>query len=157
MSILKVNTIQKKDGSAFPLGKIGQVVQSVYSTQLSSTSTSLASTGLSASITPTSTSSKILVTVTQNGCGVSGTSNAGLYLSLRDNADSEIAIISRYFAYPSNSNHLEHSLSICYLHSPNTTSSYSYSTKYGLATGTGTAYVQASSGVSTMTLMEVLA
>ena len=62
MSILKVNTIQKKDGTAFPLGKIGQVVQTVVTDKIASTSTSFTDiTGCSVSITPTSTSSKILI------------------------------------------------------------------------------------------------
>ena len=46
-------------------GKIGQVVQTVYSTQVTLT-TSYADTGLSASITPSSTSSKVLVLVDQH-------------------------------------------------------------------------------------------
>ena len=62
MSILKVNTIQKKDGTDFPLGKLGQVVQTVVTDKIASNSTSYTDiTGCSVSITPTSTSSKILI------------------------------------------------------------------------------------------------
>ena len=50
-------TIAKASG----FGKIGQVVYAQTTTQSQSTSTSYATTGFSASITPTSTSSKILV------------------------------------------------------------------------------------------------
>jgi len=73
MSILKVNTIQDKGGnnlvtsdgsgvitsSAF--GKIGQVKSVLLSTQTFTNSTSLAETEATLSITPSSTSSKILI------------------------------------------------------------------------------------------------
>ena len=62
MSIIQVDTLQKRDGSTFPIGKIGQVVQgSELSSEISISSTSTYSDILSASITPTLTSSKILV------------------------------------------------------------------------------------------------
>ena len=61
MSTLKVSTIEKLDGSTFPLGKIGQVVQSVKNDATTITSTSYATTSFTASITPTATSSKILI------------------------------------------------------------------------------------------------
>lgn len=63
MSILKVNTIQKKDGTAFPLGKIGQVFHTTTSTQLALTTSSFVDVGLEQAITPSSTSSKILIFV----------------------------------------------------------------------------------------------
>ena len=66
MSILKVNTIQKKDGTAFPLGKLGQVIQTVKTDTFTTTAQANSPvdiTGLSASITPTATSSKILLMV----------------------------------------------------------------------------------------------
>ena len=61
MSILKVNTIQKKDGSDFPLGKIGQVFHTTTTTQLALTSSGFVDLGLEQAITPSSTSSKILI------------------------------------------------------------------------------------------------
>tara|TARA_R110000824_G_scaffold317750_1_gene504917 strand:- start:44 stop:514 length:471 start_codon:yes stop_codon:yes gene_type:complete len=61
MSTLKVSTIEKLDGSTFPLGKIGQIVQSVKNDATTITSTSYATTSFTASITPTATSSKILI------------------------------------------------------------------------------------------------
>lgn len=50
----------------FP-GNVIQVVSAVYSTEVTSTSTTYADTGLSASITPSSSSNKILVIVNQYG------------------------------------------------------------------------------------------
>tara|TARA_Y100001972_G_C7490946_1_gene248995 strand:- start:22 stop:504 length:483 start_codon:yes stop_codon:yes gene_type:complete len=66
-SILKVDTIKKTDNSTFPIGKVLQCVQGTTATQVLFTSTtSYADTGLSASITPSSTSSKVLIQVTQH-------------------------------------------------------------------------------------------
>ena len=63
MSILKVNTIQKKDGTQFPL--IGQVVTATGSTQSATSSSSFVNVpNLSVAITPTSTSSKVYIIVT---------------------------------------------------------------------------------------------
>jgi hypothetical protein len=68
MSILKVDTINEKtsgNGVHIP-GHVIQVVEGTTTTQLAHNSTSYAATSITASITPTSTSSKILVTVTSN-------------------------------------------------------------------------------------------
>ena len=47
--------------TGFPAGSVIQVVQAIYSTLVTSSSTSFVDSGLSASITPTSASSKILI------------------------------------------------------------------------------------------------
>lgn len=77
-SILKVDQLQDSGGNnlvtsngsgvitAAGFGKIGQVVQGTTATQVNFTSTSsYADTGLSATITPSSTSSKVLIQVSQ--------------------------------------------------------------------------------------------
>ena len=53
--------------AALPTGSVLQVVSATYSTAVSITSTSYTDTGLQASITPTSSSSKILILVNQAG------------------------------------------------------------------------------------------
>tara|TARA_Y100001972_G_scaffold123747_1_gene171559 strand:+ start:464 stop:982 length:519 start_codon:yes stop_codon:yes gene_type:complete len=64
MSTLKVTNLQKLDGTTFPVGKVGQVIQA---TKTDSQTFALATGSLSdvssltLNITPTSTSSKILV------------------------------------------------------------------------------------------------
>ena len=72
-SILKVATIQKTNGSAPTLadlsishaGSVLQTVTAVQGSDATNSSNSWTDTGLSASITPTSSSSKILVIITQ--------------------------------------------------------------------------------------------
>tara|TARA_R100000773_G_C4167089_1_gene82393 strand:- start:63 stop:596 length:534 start_codon:yes stop_codon:yes gene_type:complete len=70
LSTLKVTNLQKLDGSTFPVGKIGQVLQTTVTDTSSYSLSSDASadiTGLSVSITPSSTSSKILITTSVTG------------------------------------------------------------------------------------------
>jgi len=62
MSILKVNTIQKKDGTTFPIGKINQVIQSTSTATFNASADGSYATGIiSSAITPIATTSKILV------------------------------------------------------------------------------------------------
>lgn len=62
MSIIQVDTLQKRDGSTFPLGKIGQVLSTTIGSEQSTTASAFSDiTGLSQAITPTATTSKILV------------------------------------------------------------------------------------------------
>ena len=63
MSTLKVNALQNTSGTAY--GFIKQVVQASTSTETTISTTTYTDTGLTASITPSSTSSKILVIVDQ--------------------------------------------------------------------------------------------
>ena len=65
MSIIQVDTLQKRDGSTFPIGKFGQIVQGSASTAVNVTSSSFTDTGLTATITPTATTSKVMIHVTQ--------------------------------------------------------------------------------------------
>ena len=71
------------NGATLPAGSVIQVVQSVKTNQSSSTSSSWSDTGLSASITPTSSSSKILVLVDVMWSFAPGYSGSNLRL-LRD-------------------------------------------------------------------------
>ena len=65
MSTLKVTNLQKLDGTTFPVGKFGQVVQGSTATIVNVTSSSFTDTGLTATITPTATTSKVMIHVTQ--------------------------------------------------------------------------------------------
>ena len=167
MSILKVNTIQKKDGTAFPLGKIGQVVTSTYSTQISTTSSTFADTGHQAIITPSATTSKILITLSyrfeasrpNNGGKDAGyglrilrdattildydRSGTGVFYSLRDNA---VAQDSREVR------------SLSYVDTPSSTSSLTYKIQHNTYSAAGcTGKYARDNDPCILTLMEVLA
>jgi len=63
------DTFNLASGATAGFGKIGQIVTATTSTEVSNTSTSYADVGLSASITPTSTSSKVFVIVSASLAG----------------------------------------------------------------------------------------
>ena len=64
-TIALTNQLSGMTSASMPAGSVIQVTQGMTNTQVNTTSTTHVDTGLSASITPTSTSSTILVTVTQ--------------------------------------------------------------------------------------------
>ncbi len=64
--ILRVNEIQKGDGTAFPIGKLLQVTNTGNNTNTVVSSTSYTDTGLTASITPSLNTSKILIMISQD-------------------------------------------------------------------------------------------
>ena len=119
--------------AAAATGKVLQVVSVTNTTQQTTTSSSLvASTGLTASITPSSTSSKILISVMSN---VRSSADAAYTLyrgSTNLSADSFVQI----YAGGSDTRQL---MTINYLDAPSTSSSTAY-TLYFLA-GSGTAYI----------------
>jgi len=102
-------------------GNILQVVNEIYSTQVVSSTSVFADTGLAATITPTSASSKILVLVNQAGCYKdTGDTRLGLRL-LRGGVF--VVQIETYGGYTNSAAPNGHgSCSACYLDSPSTTS-----------------------------------
>ena len=140
-----------------PTGSVLQVVQGTYTTLFSTQSTTMIDTGLTASITPTSASSKILVTISSQGF-VAYASGSGDFLTniVRGSTElikqkSQITYVGQsYFgAFPQ------------YLDSPATTSSTTYKLQASVGSSANTLYFTwpPSSGVSTatITLMEISA
>jgi hypothetical protein len=146
--------------TGFPAGSILQVVNSTYAVQTTSSSSAFADTGLTATITPTSASSKILVFANQAGCGKE-TNNTYLFLRLL-RGSTNIADMERLGGF-NNTTTVNYfgSCSICYLDSPATTSATTYKTQFASASNNAIIYIQVSSSaiasVSTMTLMEIAA
>ena len=134
-------------------GNILQVVNGTTSTGVSATSSTYVDTTLAATITPTSASSKILITVHQNGVGKTNDNYAGLRL-LRASTQIALMDLTAGFTGTATANRIG-SVSIEYLDSPNTTSAVTYKTQ--LNSDTSNSSVQINSAVSTITLMEVAA
>lgn len=133
-------------------GQVLQVVNSITTTQVSNSTTTVADTTLSASITPKFSSSKILVLVSQNGLNAN-TMNLGVTATLLRNSTT-LHTITAYSAYSTVSN--DWSTSTCYLDSPATTSSITYKTQFVKSVGTaGSVYANADGITSTITLMEI--
>lgn len=138
-------------------GRVLQVVNATYSTQLATSSTSYVDTGLSASITPTSATSKILIFVEQTGLGKNaGDSAQRVALNILRNS-TQIVQFELGAGYTGSSvlNMFGGSGST-YLDSPATTSSVTYKTQIKGFAGV-TVYANYDSCTSTITLMEIAA
>ena len=143
-----------------PTGSVLQVVQANTATQVSSSSATLVDTGLSATITPTSATSKILILVSQNGLKKSSTTASncidinllrGSTSLLSPNA---VGAILETSTTVDNSG----SASINYLDSPATTSATTYKTQFSSRNGGASVQVQyANISNSNITLLEISA
>ena len=140
--------------------KVLQVVNATYSTAVSSTTSTYVDTGLTATITPLFSTSKILVLVNQNGLTKSsGVINADMKLKAVRNS-TDIINVALYSFYTGTSTDLRgQTLSTTYLDSPATTSATTYKTQFAAAENAGTVSVQneGAGSVSTITLMEIAA
>jgi hypothetical protein len=135
----------------------GKVLQVVYatSTNADSTSTSYADTGLTATITPSAASSKILVIVNQSGINKNSnnTENATSIQTLR--GATQIAEVGN-IAYTNSALNLRSATySVSVLDEPATTSATTYKTQFKNLAASATVSVQASSSKSTIILMEI--
>lgn len=140
-------------------GNVLQVVSATYSTDTSTSSSAYSDTGLSATITPTSASSKILVLVNQSGCAKT-TSNTGLQLRLVRGSTTILTFEALAGYTASTASNFVGSCSACFLDSPNTTSATTYKTQFSSQNNTGTVGVQTSGSfapTSTITLIEIAA
>jgi len=112
-------------------------------------------TTLTATITPQSASSKILVLVNQNSCFKTG--NAAMTVRLL-RAGTLITTMAVNAGLTSTTVDLNFgSISTSYLDSPATTSAIIYKTQFNNATASGQTIAQYASGASTITLMEISA
>jgi hypothetical protein len=130
------------------------VYSNVHSGQQSTSSTSFVSTGFSASITPTSATSKILVTAT--GAITHLTANQSVAITI---ARGSTVLDSTGLAYYENSvpsGYVWVPATMTYLDSPATTSSTTY-TVYFKSISSGTGYFGNATAGVTFTLMEISA
>lgn len=145
-------------------GKVLQVVQASTTTRVQITDSTYVDTNLTATITPSSSSSKILVLISQN-IGTYNGSNVGTAGNLRIVRNSTTVFTSEnvisVVAALGNASELRVAgqYSFNYLDSPATTSSTTYKTQMNLSGGGGRVEPQSSNGLSnsTIILMEIAA
>jgi hypothetical protein len=134
-------------GSALTgVGKILQVVQATTSTATATSSTSYTDTTLSASITPSSASNKILVIISQSG-------------HVYSNQTAIHEVIQALGGRGAIAGDISHaaSVSVTYLDSPSTTSSVTYKTQAKISNADSNYTTQVSNSFSVITLLEVAA
>ena len=138
-------------------GKVFQVINATYSTQTNSSSTTFADTGLTATITPTSATSKILVFA--NIAGIiktdQNTSTGGIYNLMRG-ATQIVADFGGVagFNNVSQFNYVG-GAALTYLDNPATTSATTYKVQFKNNAGLNQIGVQGNSASSSITLMEI--
>jgi hypothetical protein len=127
--------------------------------QTTSSSSTYADTGLTASITPNFATSKILVIVNQNGVQKAGTGTSfnGCSIQLLRNSTVLAKIADSYGYTGTLIDNVSGQCSTSFLDSPATTSSVTYKTQFMATQNTASVKVQAGSAVSTITLLEVSA
>ena len=142
--------------AALPTGSVLQVVNATYATQASSSSSTFADTGLTATITPKFSTSKILVLINQSGLykSAANTANA-IDLRLVRGSTSLITFISNALVTGTTITNNVASGSTCYLDSPATTSATTYKTQFASTGNSATVYVQQNGDTSTITLLEI--
>jgi hypothetical protein len=135
-------------------GKVLQVVHASTSTIGESATSTFADSGLTATITPSASTSKILVLVNQAGCSKDSGNTANMLQLLRG------ATVLTKFAglggQTDNTNtNVFNAATTSWLDSPATTSATTYKTQFASQANIGRVLVQVSTSVSTITLLEI--
>ena len=140
--------------AAIPTGKVLQVIHGSTVTQATETSGSQTDTGLTASITPSATSSKIFISLTQTfGKNASNTQiDAYLY---RDSTTIVSEWLNDDIRTGDASNFYPGTSSLVWYDSPSSTSAITYKTTFRNAAASGTVYAQPNNGRSSIILMEI--
>ena len=138
-----------------PSGCILQVVQGSHNVAVGISTGTYTFTGLTATISPKFSSSKILVQVEHQGCASVAMSTGSINMRLQRNS-SDIHKFALGYWYSPQANAFRGPISTSFLDSPSTTSATVYRTMFAANDG-GACYVQNdnANSVSTITLMEI--
>ena len=138
-------------------GKVLQVVHAHTATIANSSSTTYADTGLTATSTPSSSSNKIIVVISQSVAKLSGANSYGNFKVLRGSTDIGGVIPARGLGSTNDTGEIYLGMAFNYnfQDSPSSTSSVTYKTQFNNGAGTGTIRCQPDSSQSYILLMEV--
>ena len=134
-------------------GKVLQVVNGVTTTAVDSSSTSYVDSNLTATITPTLSTSKILVLVSQKWQKTSGNSNQGVNLRLMRGASQILE--HTLLGYMESATYMIGMWSLAYYDSPATTSATTYKTQVAAYIAAAGVAVQGGSQNASITLLEI--
>jgi hypothetical protein len=139
-------------------GNVLQVVNATYATQTTTNSTTMVDTGLTATITPSSTSSRILVIVQHGGCG-KDTNDTTLQLQLLRGATALFRFEASAGWTAAAGRNFIGTCGTTFLDSPATTSPVTYKTQQASFNGGANTFTQfnvgAGNATSTITLLEI--
>ena len=137
MSTLSVDTIQGKTTAgtvAMPAGAMLQVVQTHVTAYTNTSSTSQVDTGLTVTITPKFTSSKVLISGHINGCYSNAATRFAVYNLYKN--DVLLAPIHNIVGYLQGEVGYNTDWSFSFLDTPSTTSALTYKLKFNTSSGT---------------------
>ena len=137
-----------------PAGSVLQVVSATYSTLVTTSIATFVDTGLTATITPTSATSKILILVGHPNTYKGGPVTISMGVKLFRGA-TDLGKIIDQTSYNSSGNMFV--VSFNYYDSPSSTSALVYKTQFNSEGALGIVNVQSNNYPSTMTLMEISA
>jgi hypothetical protein len=160
MAIIKPNNNTLSSITALPAaittGKVLQVVNATYSTTFNTSSTSYADTGLSATITPTSSSNKILIIINQTGLLKETSDNAGRIKLVRGSSEINLEFENDFGRNGSTDLNAVGGTGTSYLDSPATTSATTYKTQCACSVAAAAnVRIGQNNAQQTMTLMEI--
>jgi hypothetical protein len=140
-------------------GNVLQVVRFGTATGVTNSTSTYADTGLTATITPLFSSSKILVLVSQNGCSKSSANAENrMQMRLLRNSDVLSVFSGDLFLYTGTALLQVGSISVAILDEPSTTSATTYKTQFNNPQNAASVTVQfGTTATSTITLMEIAA
>lgn len=138
-------------------GKVLQVVQGTYGSATGFNTSTFTDTGLAATITPSATSSKVLVLVSHVGCYVAndGSANTWGELVLNVAGSDLITISNRVSQTVSTAVGITTVVSWAYLHSPSITSATVYKTRTKRGNGTSSWTLFSDNVTATILLLEI--
>lgn len=155
-----ISAVQNVGRTNLPAGSVLQVVNATFGTYTTTSSTSPVDTGLTASITPTSSSSKILAFASINGIERGNNNVVGRFLLVR-NSTTILSFENAIFSAAASGGISWSNTSTTYLDSPATTSATTYKVQFNVSAGSGTLYINnystGGSGTTncTLTIMEI--
>jgi hypothetical protein len=136
-------------------GKVLQVVSATTTTEVSNSTTSYTDTTLTATITPTLATSKILVLVSQNGLWKSSGNAGNAHIIKLVRGATDLIVFADLLSYTDSAVGNSTSGSVSYLDSPSTTSATTYKTQFKNFTAASLVRVQNQSPHSSITLLEI--
>ena len=152
VSQVQTGSIQSDDLAAGVGGKVVQVVQDTHATEISTTSTSFISLGLSATINISSSSNSVLALVYHPARKVTTTSNTGYQSSLFRGATEVFSYINfMYFLGAGLNAHMSYQ----FVDSPATTGNVTYSVQGKVHPNGGEFRLNDGNSESTLILMEI--
>jgi len=140
--------------SGMPTGSVIQTVNATYSTETSFTTNAWTDSGVTATITPTSATSKILVVINLVGC-IKQSTDTGLNAKIVRNSTDLITFANQAGRTGTTTQNDIGSISSSYLDSPATTSATTYKVQALSSSNSSLARICQNNSTSTITLLEI--